>query len=294
MPELQQLNDIDFKKLPKLEKKEMETLYEGIFKNLHIELGYSNVLYLFSPHYAILYPETLPSEVLKFIKEKSKLLEFLKVFFVENLIKYSFLAEGHSYYIEQNDYTVIARIRERNFETLQYEIKYYTNSPEDIIDYYEDKIYIGRDFIKLDSLKRKKFGLKEHINSILYEIDRLIEVSANKIHDNTKDFDSYLNGIKILGDEFYKNGKEFLKIVPQNFRLSNNNDFGLLKNISHNTRNMKHRLLEIKEDLNEFATLLRENEELDFVRYVIKFKTDIVNLINYFNYKIICNIIQCS
>jgi len=57
-------------------------------------------------------------------------------------------------------------------------------------------------------------------------------------------------------------------------------------------RILKHRLLEIKEDLNELINLLRKKEELDFVRYIVKFRTDIVNLINFLNFKIIGRIVD--
>ena len=290
--EIIELSKIKREDLPEIPTFKLEPLYSGILKEMYLEMGFKKVRYLFSPFYALLYPENITPEVDEFISRKTDLLDYLKVFLVNSLVKYSFLVEAHSYYIEQNEYTLIARFREKDAKTLRYEIKYYTNSPDEIVSYYEDKIYIGRDFVKLDKFERVKCGLTDHIESISFEIERLFEKAKDKLHNKEKDIYNYLDDIKSIGEEFYNTGTNFLGNLPDALIFEELNDEKLLKEISQNSRKMKHRLLEIREDLNELSSLLREKEELDFVRYVVKFKTDIVNLINYLNFKIIGKVVD--
>lgn len=290
--EIIELNKIKVEDLPKIPNIKLEPLYSGILKEMYLEMGFKKVRYLFSPFYALLYPENIPSEVDEFISRKTELLDYLKLFLVNSLVRYSFLIEAHSYYIEQNEYTIIARFREKDAKSLKYEIKYYTNDPDDIVSYYEDKIYIGRDFVKLDRFKRIKCGLLDHIESVGFEIERLFEKAKDKLHRKEKDVYSYLDDIKAIGEEFTNTGLNFLRNLPDALIFEELKDEKLLKEISQNTRKMKHRLIEIREDLNELSSLLRKREELDFVRYVVKFRTDIVNLINYLNFKIIGQVVD--
>jgi hypothetical protein len=292
MAEIKELNKINLNKLPQINNFRMETLYKGIYKNLHFEMGFKKILYLLSPYYTVLSPDKIPAEVEDFLNKKGDLLDYLKLFLMKNLISYSFLVEAHSYYIEQNDYTVIARFRERNGEKLKFEIKYYTNSQDHIVDFYEDKIYIGRDFINLNSITKKRCGLTEHIESIPYEINRLFEKANDKLHDKSKNIFNYLDDMKNIGKEFYGRGIAFMESIPDDFNIYADNDSEILCEVSKNMRILKHRLLEIKEDLNELINLLRKKEELDFVRYIVKFRTDIVNLINFLNFKIIGRIVD--
>ena len=68
------------------------------------------------------------------------------------------LLDISSYFIEQNGFLVLARLRERDSEGRRYEIKFYTHSPKELLTHYEDKIYIGRDFVDLFNFNRKYFG----------------------------------------------------------------------------------------------------------------------------------------
>ena len=94
------------------------------------------------------------------------LLDYLKEAIVQNLAVYSVLIDISSYFIEQNSFLVLARLRERDSEGRRYEIKFYTHSPKELLTHYEDKIYIGRDFIDLYTFNRKYFGVKEDIISL--------------------------------------------------------------------------------------------------------------------------------
>ncbi len=291
MTEVIELKKIDVETLPQLYPFQMDNFYSGILKNLYLEMGYKKELYLFSPNYAILNPE-YPEEVEDFLSRKTQLLDYLKLFLVKSLIKYSFLAEANSYYIEENEYTVIARFREKDGKSMRYEIKYYTNSPEDVISHYEDKIYIGRDFIKIDKFERKQCGLKEHIHSIPFEIVRLKEEFNEKIHKKDKTMNDFLKDIEESGKVFLKTGETILSDIPQNFSPETCKDLNKLKSFIDNIRSLKHYLLEIRSALNEFSSYLREKDEVDFVKYTVKFRTDVVNLINFLNFKLISKTIE--
>jgi hypothetical protein len=51
-------------------------------------------------------------------------------------------------------------------------------------------------------------------------------------------------------------------------------------------RAINHYLIELHDEVGEFENLLRFKMEIDFVRYVTKYKKDITNLISYFNIKV--------
>ena len=51
-------------------------------------------------------------------------------------------------------------------------------------------------------------------------------------------------------------------------------------------RTINHYLIELRDEVAEFENLLRSKEEMDFVRYVTKYKKDLTNAISYFNIKI--------
>ncbi len=292
MTEIMELKKIEVNDLPVIEKFEMDNFYKGIYKNLYLEMGYLNRLYLFSPNYAVLSPSNYPEEIEDFLSRKSDLLDYLKLLLVKNLIYYSFLAEANSYYIEENNHVVIARLREKNGREHKFEIKYYTNSPDDIISNYEDKIYIGRDFVMLSKFKRDFCGLEDHIKSVPFEITALKERFNEKIKNKDKTMIDYFQDIEESSSLFVKEGKELLSKIPPDFSPKACKDIKELKEFADSVRSMKHYLLEIRSALDEFATYLREKDEVGFVKYTVKFRRDIINLINFINYKLLSKTVE--
>ncbi|MBN2266213.1 MAG: hypothetical protein JW775_10415, partial [Candidatus Aminicenantes bacterium] len=174
MNEVEELSKIDPASLPPLKSILLDELYQSVLKNLHLELGRGPVLYLLSPSYSVLNP-TPDAGITEFITRNEPLLDYLKEAIVQNLAEYSVLVDISSYFIEQNGGLVLARLRERDSEGRRFEIKFYTHEPKELLSRYEDKIYIGRDFIDLFSPNRKYFGLKDAIVSLKAQFERLSE-----------------------------------------------------------------------------------------------------------------------
>ncbi len=148
MNEVEELSKLDPAGLPPLKPILLDDLYQSVLKNLHLELGSGPVLYLLSPSYSVLNP-TPDEGITEFITRNETLLDYLKEAIVQNLAEYSVLVDISSYFIEQNNGLVLARLRERDSEGRRFEIQFYTHSPQELLSRYEDKIYIGRDFVDL-------------------------------------------------------------------------------------------------------------------------------------------------
>jgi len=159
MNEVEELQKIDADGLPPLKSILFDDLHQNALKNLYLELGTGPVLYLLSPSYSVVNPT--PNETITdFIMKKEGLLNYVKEYIMQNLAVYSVLLDVNSYFVEQNNYLVLARLRERDSGGRRYELKFYTHSPFELLTHYEDKIYIGRDFIDIFHFKRKYFGVK--------------------------------------------------------------------------------------------------------------------------------------
>ena len=197
---------------------------------------------------------------------------------------YSVLLDINSYFVEQNNFLVLARLREKDSGGRRYEIKFYTNSPMDLTTHYEDKIYIGRDFIDLFNLKRKYFGVKELIISLKDQNEALIDKAQEKLK-NPLEYKSFFQEIKELVNELRSESLLLLQSLPPHLDFSKLSDKDLIE-INAEYRTINHYIIELHDEVEEFENLLHFKKENDFVRYVTKYKKDITNLISYFNIKI--------
>jgi len=283
MNEIDELLKLDVKDLPPLKTMLLDDLYQNTLKNLHLELGTGPVLYLLSPSYSVMTPT--PNDVVTdLITRKEGLLNHLKEYIIQNLAMYSVLIDTSSYFIEQNDFLVLARLRERDSEGRRYEIQFYTHSPQELLSHYEDKIYIGRDFIDLFNFKRKYLGVKEYIISLKGQYDRLLERVPVRMK-NPQDYKSFFQEIRESVNEMHTESLLILQSLPPLV------DFGKLSGkdlieINAQYRTINQFLIELHDEVAEFENLLRSKKEIDFVRYVTKYKKDLTNLISYFNIKI--------
>jgi len=281
--EIEELSKIDLSELPQLKQMLFDDLYQSVYKNLHLELGSGPVLYLISPNYSVLTPAQADA-VVEFLKRKETLLDYLKEAVVQNLILYSAVIDVNSYFIEQNGGLVLARLRERDSGGRLFEIKFYTHAPDELISHYEDKIYIGRDFLDLFNSARKYFGIKEHIQSLKLQYNRLLERIDSK-QKKSDDLKPFLQEIKESVNELAGESVSALDTLPPVM------DFGKLCGndliaVNGQYRSLNHFLIELHDAVDEFECRLRASDHADFARYVTKYKKDITNLISYFNIKI--------
>jgi len=283
MNEIDELLKLDVKDLPPLKPILLDDLYQNALKNLYLELGTGPVLYLLSPSYSVMTP-TPNDAVTDLITRKEGLLNHLKEYIIQNLAMYSVLIDTSSYFIEQNGFLLLARLRERDSEGRRYEIQYYTHAPQELLSHYEDKIYIGRDFIDLFNFSRKYLGVKEYIISLKGQYDRLLERVPVRMK-NPQDYKSFFQEIRESVNELHTESLLILQSLPPLV------DFGKLSGkdlieINAQYRTINHFLIELHDEVAEFENLLRFKKEIDFVRYVTKYKKDLTNLISYFNIKI--------
>lgn len=283
MNEIEELTKLNFKSLPELKPIQHDDLHQKVRKHLYLELGSGPVLYLLSPSYTVINPSS--TEMINdFIRKKENTLNYLKEYIVQNLTVHSVLLDVNSYFIEQNNFLVLARLREKDSEGRRYEIKFYTHSPRELMTHYKDKIYIGRDFIDLFQFKRKHFGVKNIISSLKEQYDILLGKAEEKLKKPFR-FKSFFQEIEEYVNELKSESLVILQPLPPylDFHKVSSED---LININAQYRTINHFLIELNDEVAEFENNLRSKEENDFVRYVTKYKKDIANTISFFNIKI--------
>ncbi|MDH7512243.1 MAG: hypothetical protein QHH14_04770 [Clostridiales bacterium] len=283
MNEVEELSRLDIESLPPLRPLVLDDLHYKVLKNLHLELGAGPILYLLSPSYSVLNP-TPNDEITDFISRKERLLDYVRECIIQNLAIYSVLLDINSYFVEQNNYLVLARLREKDSGGRRFEIKFYTNSPVELTTHYEDKIYIGRDFVDLFNFKRKYFGVKEMIISLKDQNEVLIDKAQEKLK-NPLEYKSFFQEIKELVNELRSESLLILQSLPPHLDFSKLADKDLI-DINAQYRTINHYVIELHDEVEEFENLLHFRKENDFVRYVTKYKKDVTNLISYVNIKI--------
>jgi len=283
MNEIDELSKLDLTGLPPLKPMLLDDLYQRVLKNLHLELGSGPVLYLISPSYSVLNPVP-DAPITDFIARQASLLDYLKEAVVQNLAVYSVLVDVSSYFIEQNNGLVLARFRERDSEGRRFEIKFYTHSPQELTTHYEDKIYIGRDFVDLFSSGRKYFGVKDSLISLKTQYEKLVARAESKLKKSSE-FKSYFQEIGESVDELHNESLLVLESLPPHLDLAKLSGKDLI-DVNAQYRAINHFVIELHDEVSEFENLLRSKQRSDFVRYVTKYKKDITNLISYFNIKV--------
>ncbi len=283
MNEVEELSQLDYKTLPALKPLLLDHLHQNVHKHLYLELGTGPVLYLLSPSYTVISPT--PNEIINdFIRKEEGTLNYLKDCIIQNLTVHSVILDVNSYFIEQNNFLVLARLHEQDSGGRQYEIKFYTHSPRELLTHYKDKIYIGRDFIDLFQSKRKYFGVKKIISSLKEQYDVLLDKAEEKLK-KPFEYKSFFQEIKEYVNELLGESLLILQSLPPylDFQKVSGED---LININTQYRSVKHYLIELNDEVAEFENNLRSHDENDFVRYVTKYKKDIANTICFFNIKI--------
>ncbi len=283
MNEVEELSKLDVQSLPTLRPMVLDDLHCKALKNLHLEMGTGPVLYLLSPSYSVLSPT--PNETITdFITKSESLLAYLKESIIRNLAIYSVLLDINSYFVEQNSFLLLARLRGKDSGGRRFEIKFYTNSPLELTSHYEDKIYIGRDFIDLFNFKRKHFGVKEMIVSLKDQNEKMIDKAQEKLN-RPLEYKSFFQEIKELVGELHSESMLILQSLPPHLDFANLSDKDLI-DINAQYRTINHYIIELRDEVEEFENLLHFRKANDFARYVTKYKKDVTNLISYFNIKI--------
>jgi hypothetical protein len=283
MNEADELLKLETGDLPPLREQALDDLHQKARKNLYLEIGTGSVLYLLSPSYSVLHPAANDT-IAELVRRKEAVLDHLKDAVIQSLAEYSVLLEVNSYFVEQNSYLLLARLRERDSGGRRYEIKFYTHAPLEILTRYEDKIYIGRDFLDLFHAQRKYYGIRDLIASLRDQADKLVAKADEKLR-KPLDYKSFFQEIKESVGELNTESQALLEPLPPVIDPAKMSEQDLV-DINAQYRAINHYLIELHDEVGEFENLLRFKMEIDFVRYVTKYKKDITNLISYFNIKI--------
>jgi len=284
MNEVWSFQNIERKSLPPLRKIHLDSFQKNVLKNLHLEIAFGDEFVLFSPDFHAINLNTGKGKIEEIVASKVDVLEWLKNYLIENMIIYTAIIENNSYFIEQNSFLVIARLRERDKEG-SFEVKYYSHDPSELSSYYKDKIYIGRDFVDLFKFERPHFGVECFIDSLRNQLKILSERADEKLRDK-ESYEDYFKELDELVDELEKKARRTIPSIPPFFDPENT-DKKTLNEIQSRYRTLQHLLIEVRDELSEFEGRLRFDEENQFAKYVTKYKKDISNLILYLNLKII-------
>ena len=212
-----------------------------------------------------------------------EVIEELKHYLMYGLTLYSALLETNSYHIEVNDHLVIAR-----FVGLKdgFEVKLYTLRAEDLPARYEDKIYLGRDVVRLDRLDRDHFGLREMRRALREQNVKLRRrlgehAPERMLRKLEKD---YLGDLQELVEDFSSRAGEILKEFPPAFP-GDELDWRVLLEMNRHFRELKHRLVETDALLQDMEKALVDKARAA-ARYVTKFRKDVTNDVNYIMLKV--------
>ncbi len=262
-----------------------DPLISGIRKKLHLELpietkeGY----YLINNQLKMVNEGEVEEKIEKILKERANTLRFLIDKMLESAILNSSIFESNSYFIIQNGYLVIGRIKRffKNEDT--FEIKFYTLSENELKTHYTDKIYIGGTFLNLGSPHLPFGGLNFYIDSLYDQIETLNFKSKTKLKNKKRYEGTFFLEIRELVEETVSRSLNILSQLPSRLNIKKTSEKETVK-LLNLFREMKHYLLELADEIGEFENVLRNDKEENFARYVTKFKKDVKNTINYLNF----------
>jgi len=251
-------------------------LYRKALDNAYFEFKIKEDGHLFSPYYTQLRGEPIP-ELVDFIGKNEALFDSLKEYIINSLFVYSALIEENSYYLTKPQSVIIIRLIHK--EASHFEIKFYTHYQEELQDTYNDKIYIGRDFINLDQFERKYLGLENNFNSLVEQNVKFQELAVHKLR-YFKDFKkNYLDEISYSANETVSDALERIQLFPQS-KVADIPKVKLDETLD-NILYIQNLMIEFRDLMYEFEDQLRLREEHKFVKYLTKFSKDIKDNIRY-------------
>jgi hypothetical protein len=257
-------------------------------EGLHLEFFLAHGRLILTPHLASLTTAEATAGELErvraIVEEKQELLEQLQLYLLYNLSLYSALLETNSYHIAVNEHRVISRF-------LPYgpgacEVKLYTQPPGDPVERYGDRIYLGRDYLPLDSPRRPHLGLPYLRRSLPEQLVKLRDrlgraVTPAELASLDEEF---LGDLEELAGDFAQRADELMRAYPPEISSRTLKRETLLE-VNRAFREIKHLLSEAK-------TVAREMEERllaagsGAARYATKLRKDLANDVNYIMLKV--------
>jgi len=273
--------------IPHLSYDDLQTRVRG---NIYLELPQSDGSNcIITPSMSCLRRENSEERIDVLLKENSSVLEYLKDRLMYSLIVETAVLESASYFLEQNGYLLLARLK--YFKALEkvLEIKLYTAPKKDLTAHYSDKIYIGRCFLNLEAPELKFNGLNLYVLSLLDQYDVVLEKANGRLNNPEKYQQTYFVEIHELVREVVGEVIKVLDSVPSSFDPTKWNKKEAIR-IKSVYRGIKHLMLELADEVSEFENILRFNREDRYARYITKYRKDIKNIINSLNFNVLARL----
>ncbi len=303
MDNLKKITAMEMVKLPEFPLDEFQ---KATLENLHIEFFLRRCRAIITPGNQIIttgdHHDSEIEDLKILIAEHKELLPKLRMNIIYNLTHYSALLETNSYFISLNQNLLIARFVAHPEDEDLFVVKIYTLMRDDLPERYFDKMYLGRDVFSLKTLRRPHFGLRDMRDSLAEQIEKVRERMKAILSEKTDiypfpQFDEdnptiyneldveYLEEVEDTISEFYEKATELMSAYPEDI-TSGSLEVTALTEINHAFRELKHILQDIDVSLREAEKYLFEKDKTHPVRYIIKFRKDITNYINFIMAKV--------
>jgi hypothetical protein len=268
----------------------LDRFQEKVLQQLHLEFFLAKCRLVFRPHLSYFTTgeatEAEQAQVRAILEDSQEILEQLKLRLLYDLSLYSALLETNSYHVAVNEHLVISRFLTFGTGPDEYEVKLYTLPPEHLPERYGDRIYLGRDVLRLGSPHRPHLGLAYLRQSLPEQLDKLearLEKHAPDAERQALRRD-FLEDLEELTEEFSHKADAIIGSYPAEMSSATLSPQKLLE-VNQAFRELKHVLAEAEAPL-------REMEEKLFAggsraaRYVTKLRKDVTNTINYIMLKV--------
>jgi hypothetical protein len=266
----------------------LDPFQKKLREGLHLEFFLSRGRLILTPHLShVTTAEATPSEeerVLAILDEKQELLEQLKLYVLYDLSVHSALLETNSYDLAVNEHRLIVRFLP--YGTDACEVKLYTLPPGDPLLLYGDRIYLGRDCLRLDSPGRPHLGIGYLRQSLPEQLAKLrARIARDDSPEGRVALESdFLEDLAALVEEFAQRADAVVRDYPAEISSRTLPAEALLE-VSREFRDLKHVLCDaglVVRDLEE-AMLATGSHT---ARYVTKLRRDLANDVDYLMSKV--------
>jgi hypothetical protein len=279
------LAGLDIGRLPALTRFRYDDLQQKIRRNMYLELPQTDgSLALLSPTLSSV-NNNFEERLVRLVSEQADILDYLKERLMRGLIVDTAIIEGSSYFFQQNNHLLLARLKYFKEVEKLLEVKLYTAPHKDLIQNYSDKIYIGRCFLNLEKKTLHYRGLNLYVLSLMDQYE-ILKGRKPLLNEPEKYERSYFQEIQELIQEVVAEVIRVLDTTPRRFNPARW-DLEEIIRVKACYRGIIHLLLELVEEVSEFESVLMFHKENRFARYVTKYKRDLKNIILHLNFNIL-------
>jgi hypothetical protein len=279
------LAGLDIGRLPALTRFRYDDLQQKIRRNMYLELPQTDgSLALLSPTLSSV-NNNFEERLVRLVSERAEILDYLKERLMRGLIVDTSIIEGSSYFFQQNNHLLLARLKYFKEVEKLLEVKLYTAPHKDLIQNYSDKIYIGRCFLNLEKKTLHYRGLNLYVLSLMDQYE-ILKGRKPLLNEPEKYERTYFQEIQELIQEVVAEVIRVLDTTPRRFSPARW-DLEELIRVKACYRGIIHLLLELVEEVSEFESVLMFHKENRFARYATKYKRDLKNIILHLNFNIL-------